>query len=45
MRKILIALDYSPTAQTVAETGYELAKAMIQRLRFCCVKSPCFYEF
>lgn len=26
--KILIALDYNPTAQKVAETGYVLAKAM-----------------
>lgn len=28
MKKILIALDYDPTAQKVAETGYALAKAM-----------------
>jgi nucleotide-binding universal stress UspA family protein len=28
MKKILIALDYDPTAQKVAETGYSLAKAM-----------------
>jgi len=28
MKKILIALDYNPTAQKVAETGYALAKAM-----------------
>lgn len=28
MKKILIALDYDPTAQTVAETGHKLAKAM-----------------
>ena len=28
MKKILIALDYDPTAQKVAETGYDLAKAM-----------------
>jgi len=28
MEKILIALDYNPTAQKVAETGYALAKAM-----------------
>lgn len=28
MKKVLIALDYSPTAQKVAETGYELAKSM-----------------
>jgi nucleotide-binding universal stress UspA family protein len=28
MKKILIALDYNPSAQKVAETGYTLAKAM-----------------
>ena len=28
MNKILIALDYDPTAQKVAESGYALAKAM-----------------
>ena len=28
MKKILIALDYSPSAQKVAETGHKLAKAM-----------------
>ncbi len=28
MKKVLIALDYDPTAQKVAETGYNLAKAM-----------------
>ncbi|MBK7883342.1 MAG: universal stress protein [Chitinophagaceae bacterium] len=28
MKKVLIALDYNPTAQQVAETGYSLAKAM-----------------
>ncbi len=28
MKKILIALDYDPTAQKVAETGFSLAKAM-----------------
>lgn len=28
MKKILIALDYSPTAQIVAETGFLLSKAM-----------------
>lgn len=31
MKKILIALDYDPTAQTVAETGHKLAKAMKAR--------------
>ncbi len=28
MKKVLIALDYGPTAQKVAETGYSLAKTM-----------------
>lgn len=28
MKKVLIALDYYPTAQKVAETGYEIARAM-----------------
>ena len=28
MNKILIALDYNPSAQTIAETGYALAKKM-----------------
>ena len=28
MKKVLIALDYNPTAQKVAETGFSMAKAM-----------------
>ena len=28
MKKVLIALDYDPTAMKVADTGYEMAKAM-----------------
>ena len=28
MKKVLIALDYDPTAQKIAEIGYDLAKAM-----------------
>ncbi len=28
MKNVLIALDYDPTAQKVAETGYSLAKSM-----------------
>jgi len=28
MKKVLIALDYDPSAQLIAETGYELAKAL-----------------
>ena len=28
IKKVLIALDYNPTAQKVAETGYSISKAM-----------------
>lgn len=28
MKKVLIALDYDPTAQKVAEIGFSIAKAM-----------------
>jgi nucleotide-binding universal stress UspA family protein len=28
MKKVLIALDYDPTAQKVAEAGFSLAKSM-----------------
>ncbi|MFH0761930.1 MAG: universal stress protein [Bacteroidota bacterium] len=28
MKKVLIALDYDPTAQKIAETGYSFAKSM-----------------
>lgn len=28
MKKILIALDYNPTAERIAKTGYEMAKSM-----------------
>jgi len=28
MKKVLIALDYDPTSKKVAESGYEMAKAM-----------------
>jgi nucleotide-binding universal stress UspA family protein len=28
IRKVMIALDYNPTAQKVAETGFSMAKAM-----------------
>ena len=28
MKKVLIALDYDPTAKKVAEVGFEFAKAM-----------------
>jgi nucleotide-binding universal stress UspA family protein len=29
MKKVLIALDYGPTAEKVAEAGYSLARAMV----------------
>lgn len=28
MKKILVAIDYNPTAENIAERGYELAKSM-----------------
>jgi hypothetical protein len=28
MKKVLIALDYNPTAQKVAEVGFSMAKSM-----------------
>ncbi|WP_179214525.1 hypothetical protein [Flavobacterium psychrophilum] len=28
MNKVLIALDYNPTAQKIAEVGFSLAKSM-----------------
>jgi len=28
MKKVLIALDFGPSAQVIAETGYNLAKSM-----------------
>jgi len=28
LKKVLIAIDYDPTAQKIAESGYELAKAL-----------------
>ena len=35
MKKVLIALDYYPTAQKVAEEGFSLAKTM-RGFRLCC---------
>jgi nucleotide-binding universal stress UspA family protein len=32
MKKVLIALDYDPSAQKIAETGYALAKSMNARI-------------
>jgi nucleotide-binding universal stress UspA family protein len=44
MKKVLIALDYNPTAQKVAETGYSLAKALDAEVTLLHVLSdPVFY--
>ncbi len=45
MKKVLIALDYDPTAQKVAEVGYELAKSMGAEVTLLHVISdPVFYS-
>jgi nucleotide-binding universal stress UspA family protein len=45
MKKILIALDYNPTAQKIAETGYRLAKAMNARtVLLHVVADPTYYS-
>ena len=45
MKKVLIALDYDPTAQKVAETGYRLAKAMNARtVLLHVVADPTYYS-
>jgi nucleotide-binding universal stress UspA family protein len=45
MKKVLIALDYSPTAQRVAEAGYELAKAMNARtILLHVISDPMYYS-
>ena len=43
MKKILIALDYNPSAQKVAETGYDLAKALKARTILLHVTSDATY--
>ena len=43
MKKVLIALDYDPSAQKVAETGYDLAKAMKARIILVHVTSEATY--
>jgi nucleotide-binding universal stress UspA family protein len=44
MKKILIALDYGPTAQKVAEKGFELSKSLDAQLTLVHVISdPMFY--
>jgi nucleotide-binding universal stress UspA family protein len=44
MKKVLIALDYNPTAQKVAETGYSLAKALNAKVILLhVITDPMFY--
>ena len=45
MKKVLIALDYDPTAQKVAETGFSLAKAMkAEVILLHVIADPAFYS-
>lgn len=45
MKKVLIALDYDPTAQKIAETGYGLAKAMnAQAILLHVISDPVYYS-
>ena len=45
MKKVLIALDYDPTAQKVAEVGYEFAKAMGAEVTLLhVIADPMFYS-
>ncbi len=45
MKKVLIALDYNPTAQKIAETGYGLAKAMnAQTILLHVISDPIYYS-
>jgi len=44
MSKILIALDYGPTAQKIAETGFSLAKSMgAEVILLHVIAEPAFY--
>lgn len=44
MKKVLIALDYNPSAQKVAETGYAYAKAVGAQIAFVhIITNPEFY--
>lgn len=43
MKKILIALDYEPLAQKIAETGYELAKKLEAKIVLVHVVSDVVY--
>jgi nucleotide-binding universal stress UspA family protein len=45
MKKVLIALDYDPSAQKIAEAGFALAKAMTAELILLhVVASPTYYS-
>jgi nucleotide-binding universal stress UspA family protein len=45
LKKVLIALDYNPTAQKVAEIGYSIAKAMNAEITLLHVVSdPVYYS-
>ncbi|MCU7549209.1 universal stress protein [Chitinophagaceae bacterium LB-8] len=45
MKKVLIALDYNPSAQKIAETGYGLAKAMNARtVLLHVISDPTYYS-
>jgi nucleotide-binding universal stress UspA family protein len=45
MKKVLIALDYDPTAQKVAETGFSMAKAMkAEIILLHVIADPAFYS-
>ena len=45
MKKVLIALDYDPTAQKVAETGFSMAKAMkAEVILLHVIADPAFYS-
>jgi nucleotide-binding universal stress UspA family protein len=45
MKKVLIALDYDPPAQKIAESGFELAKAMgAQVILLHVVAEPVYYS-
>jgi len=45
MKKVVIALDYNPTAQKVAETGFSMAKAMnAEVILLHVITDPVFYS-
>jgi len=45
MKKILIALDYNPTAQKVAEVGFSMAKSMNAEITLLhVINDPVFYS-